>query len=364
MLIIRLGGMRNVVEVANRVLEREDLPLRFRSAEPEKDAEVNDRVNVRVVDSREQPGFPAFETTLHYRELGTNMSRSQKLESGAFVYCPRITPSWADHFRQHGIMYLDERGNCFIEKGQLFVDVRGRTRSAGSSRQAANPAVRTQSSAAQNLFAPRRAQVSGLLLSRPELLGAPTREIAQESDTSVGTTVQTLGLLLEAGYLFKADGGFRFEPDKLGPLIDAWADAYPAALGKRLELFRGHAEVESFEGLSPLGSVSGERAVPELVRGGDSVDIYLGHESDLTEVVRHARIRRDPLGNVIVRRAFWRSVAGVEEDAVRTGGEAFSGWSYALSMLVYSDLRATRDSRLLEVAEHVKKRILGGIRER
>lgn len=356
--------MRNIVEIANRVLEREGLPLRFLSVEPEKGAADTDRASVRVVDSREQPSFPAFQTTLYFRELGANISQSPQIERGTFVYCPRITPSWAEHLKKHGVMYLDERGNCFVEKGQLFVDVRGRTRSGGSFQQTGEKRARRQSLAAQNLFAPRRAQVSGLLLSRPELLGAPTRAISQESGTSVGTTVQTLGLLLEAGYLFKVDGSFRFEPDKLGSLIDAWADAYPAALGKRLELFRGYAEVESFEGLSPLGSVSGERAVPELVRGGDSVDIYLNQESDLTEVVKYARIRRDPLGNVIVRRVFWKSSTRFADDAARTGEDAFAGWPDALNMLVYSDLRATRDPRLLEAAEHVKKRILGEIRER
>ena len=179
----------------------------------------------------------------------------------------------------------------------------------------------------------------------------------------MGTTVQTLNLLVDSGYLFKTEIGFRFAPDRLVGLIDAWADAYPAALGRRLELFRGRAEIENFREISPLGAVSGEHAVPELVRGGDSVELYLADESDLKGLIRDSRIKPDPSGNVVVRKIFWQFSDLPEATTGTVGQGVFADWQYALNVVVYSDLRATQDPRLIEVADDVKTEMLEKINE-
>ena len=163
--------------------------------------------------------------------------------------------------------------------------------------------------------------------------------------------------------MFKTEGSFRFALDRLVGLIDAWADAYPAALGRRLELFRGHADVENFREISPLGTVSGEQAVPELVRGGDSVELYLADEAALKDLIRVGRIKPDQSGNVIVRKAFWQFSDSSEALIGTVGQGVFADWQRALQAVVYSDLRATQDPRLIEVADAVKAKMLEEIHE-
>ncbi len=355
--------MNHIIGDANRVLEREGLPLRLRASKQSIEGPTEDGLSVCIFDPRSAKHFQSIATILYRPELGLSVPRSPSFEAGEFVFSPRITPSWADYFRRHGVMFLDGRGNCFVDQGGLYVDVRGRTLSGTGSRQAVKRVASRQVSSAQNLFTPSRAQVSGLLLSCPDLLGATTREISRQSGTSMGTTVQTLNLLVDSGYLFKTEIGFRFAPDRLVGLIDAWADAYPAALGRRLELFRGRAEIENFREISPLGAVSGEHAVPELVRGGDSVELYLADESDLKGLIRDSRIKPDPSGNVVVRKIFWQFSDLPEATTGTVGQGVFADWQYALNVVVYSDLRATQDPRLIEVADDVKTEMLEKINE-
>ena len=340
--------MSDPIDDANRILEREGIPVRFQSVgKAPGQGVVAEVVHVEASQSLGAKSVVIYPSDRLARVL------QQELPAGAFIFADSISPSLAASLRNQGVMYLDKRGNCFIDAAPLLVDVRGRT-------QRAAPAARSKTGA-QNLFTPRRAQVSGLLLSCPEYLDKPTRSIAVSSGTAVGTTVQTLGLMMDAGYIFKTSRGFQFQPDKLDGLIDTWADTYPQGLGARLELYRGSGDAANLHGVEPLGFISGENAVPSLVHGGWSVDVYLRDSNQLKMLLTQMRLRKDPAGEVAIREAFWQLDGGVvDPELVLTEG-GFAGWPPALSMVVYADLRASKDPRLGEVSVQVKKQIVGKI---
>ena len=199
-------------------------------------------------------------------------------------------------------MFADKRGNSFISADNILLDVRGRTGDARAVAERSRGPLRERKPTA-SIFTPRRAQVSAMLLSYPVLLEASIRDIAEMASVSVGTASLTLDLLVESGFLGKTRNGYRIEEVEM--LLDAWGHAYATGLGAAREVFRGAGEPDRLGSLAPLGWVSGETAVPELVQGGRTAHLYVAGDGEAREVIRSARLRRDGTAGVVIRSAFW-----------------------------------------------------------
>ena len=104
------------VEGANLVLKREGFPFRLEPIGSVAQASAEDGMSVCIADAHDAERFQRFKTKMYQPDLGASLPRLPLFEADAFVFAPRITPSWAEYFRRHGVMYLDERGNCFIDK--------------------------------------------------------------------------------------------------------------------------------------------------------------------------------------------------------------------------------------------------------
>ena len=285
-----------------------------------------------------------------------------KFDKKDFVLAPIIPPRVADQLRQNGIMFADQRGNCFVSWPGVLIDIRGRMGSMGSARGKSREDSLSNRGGQRtaSLFTPRRAQVSALLLSSPSLLRAPIREVAGEANVSIGTANQTLDLLTGAGYLRKTRAGYRI--DNFDTLLDAWAHAYPTGLGANQQVFRGVGNIDRLADLKPLGWVSGERAVPELVSGGRTAHLYAWSESAIKDIIRAARLRQDDTGEVIIRSAFWHSAAQLrlEVDRPRLSHrveDPLATWPRAPLPVIYADLLSVGDPRLSEVAQEVRNKI-------
>lgn len=350
--------MLREIDAANRVLALEGLPVRLELRSEFGSEPPSGLLN--LIDVRD-PEVVAYPVVGFMGALPSKYFPEQRTGERFLLLSENITPAVAESLRQRNIMYLDARGNCFVNEGPIFVDIRGRTRAPESSGRARGGELSGPVNSAQNLFTPRRAQVIAVLLSFPELLGKPTRLLAKASDTSVGTTSQTLSLLKETGYLFESGSGFSFTPNKVQTLVDTWVDAYSTGLGKRLELFHGKAELSRLGDIDPRGWVSGEAAVPELVRGGDSVTLYVDHRNDLKSLIKDSRMRNDPQGNVLVRRAFWSQPWAPDLQRVIDSESDMHGWSVAPRILLIADLAATRDPRLVEVSQTIRAQLLRDI---
>ena len=253
---------------------------------------------------------------------------------------PRVTERSAEMFRQLGINYLDFAGNAFITFDGVHIDVRGRRFQAPHS-----ASLPRMTRGGVNLFSAKRSQVIFALLSWPELLERPVRELAKTAGVSLGQAQETLELLTEYGFL---DDRKQFVRSQHERLIDLWAAAFPTGLGSQSKTGRLAGDWRGFDpgGFDPgetTVSVSGEAAVPDLLRP-ETMVLYT--DEFPTELIRAHRWRRDEAQpNIFLRRQFWQPQDSPEEPDVHR-----APW-----LLVYADLLAANDSRQREAAEQLRE---------
>lgn len=241
----------------------------------------------------------------------------------------------ADLFRSEGLAFLDSAGNAFLTYPPLLVWVKGERRKA--MRMAQEP---------QGLaFQPRGLQVLFTLLCDPALADRPYREIAAMANVAHGTVGWVMNDLRGLGHILELKSVRRLTE---GPrLLQRWAEAYAQTLRPRLLLDR-------FRSNDLAWALPGNVLGTGLLLGGepaaDAFTHYLkpglatlyGSSMDNRFLLTH-RLRRDPAGNVELRRKFW-TFDGEEPGLVPL-------------VLVYADLLATGDPRCIETAGLLQERI-------
>lgn len=260
------------------------------------------------------------------------------LERPLLVAAPYVPDAAAHALVARDVQFVDSAGNMRLGWDGMSVDVRGY-------RPPAAQAPRRDPSASRALTR-SGAMVVFALLSWPDLVARPVREIAAASGAAVGTVHAALGALAEAGYVYESGG--RAGLNRAGELLDRWAEAYTVRLARTLDL-------GSF-------SIADEARRPDLERALVAAGALIGGELagsriDATlrpttatfyvealpvELVAGFRLRRDDAaGTVHFRRRFWRrSDDGVE---------------LVPSPLVFADLLASGDPRQREHAERVRR---------
>lgn len=252
----------------------------------------------------------------------------------------RITRRSAAAFRDADIQFVDTLGNAFIKFGSVRVDVQGRTEPAARTSESDYPLARPKRPA--NIFSPRRSQVILALLTWPELSSANIREIANAAGVSVGQAHDALTQLDQAGFLITASKRL----DRTDDLLDYWTAAYPAGLGRRLNVAEYHGDP-----LTPVRRPRAEQPVylsSESAEGTDiarpaTLTVYLDILDPRLPIMNRWSSSPDHPPNIFVRHKFWASPRPDEERPSATTQNA--PWP-----LVYADLVATGDARLGEVA--------------
>jgi hypothetical protein len=257
----------------------------------------------------------------------------------------RVSPRSAAALRDAGIQFVDALGNASIAFGSVLVEVQGRTGPAAQRSDIPPDAVSRQPA---NIFSSRRAQVILALLSWPEISTAKIRNIAKAAGVSVGQAHETVGQLQRIGFIVPVSRRL----DRVDELLDLWTAAYPAGLGRQLEIARFHGD--------PARPVSGLRAdqscylSSESARGSGVVrpatlTVYLDDLNRRLPALNRWDASPDRPPNILVRRKFWTSPHADEERPAPEGQNA--PWP-----LVYADLLSTRDDRLSEVAKSWRSR--------
>lgn len=249
---------------------------------------------------------------------------------------PRVTERSAELLRQLGINYLDPAGNAFISFAGVRIDVRGRRQEA-----AHGIGMPRLTRGGVNLFSTKRSQVIFAILSWPELLDRPIRELAATSGVSLGQAQETLELLSQYGFL---DTRRQLVEPQRDRLIDQWAAAFRTGLGSATTTGHFSGDWGGFDPGETAVHVSGEAAVPDLLRP-ETVVLYT--EKFPTQLIRSYRWRKDEARpNIFLRHQFWKPL-----DAAAGPGVYEAPW-----LLVYADLLASNDSRQREVAEQLRGR--------
>lgn len=256
-----------------------------------------------------------------------------------FVVGPRIHASSADTMRTRGIWYADDAGNAYLRGRGLLVDVRGRRGPASLA------LSRHDKSGPANPFTPKRAQVVFVLLSEPTLVDAPLREIAEKSGVSLGLAKDTIDALEHVGFVEQLGSHRRLI--RRGELLDLWASAYPTGLGRSNRLIVANGEIGHWAAPGNVDvAVSGEHAVPALIRNPESLVLYISSDGDkgpLRGLMRMNRWHNDPHGNIIIRDLFWRDLRPTNQ------------LDTAPAALIYADLLASHEPRQLEVAGEMRR---------
>jgi len=305
------------------------------------------------IDSLDQPreaGVDAIVTLSHAdakaryaAEVKVPMTLSAVARHSSSVPYPRlivgdrISRRSAVAYRGAGIQFVDALGNAFIAFGSVLVDVQGRTEPIDQS--VKDSADDPRSRQPTNLFSPGRAQVILALLAWPELAGGRIREIANAAGLSVGQTHDALGRLEQAGFLIPTSKKLT----RTSELLDYWAAAYPAGLGRRLEVAQYYGDPAKPVRSETPCYVSGESAAGVDIARPATLTVYLDKPDTRLPILNRWSRSPDRRPNVFVRRKFWISPRSLEEDPATTTQNA--PWP-----LVYADLMATGDARLGEVA--------------
>ncbi|SEB46825.1 type IV toxin-antitoxin system AbiEi family antitoxin [Arthrobacter woluwensis] len=252
-----------------------------------------------------------------------------------FILGPRATERSAEMFRQLGINFLDQAGNAYITFKGVHIDVRGRrlTTSAKS-----NLDTSRLPRGGVNLFSTKRAQVIFAILSWPQLLREPVRQLAHTAGTSLGQTQETLGLLEAEGFLDEHRSLIQHRQDRL---IDQWTATYPAGLGARSKVRAFSGDFSSLRSSTFSAYVAGEAAIPGILRP-ETLTLFTVESP--TELIREHRWRRTTENpNIFLRRQFWHGLHP-EEPGIHT-----APW-----LLTYAELMAANENRQLEAAHTVR----------
>ena len=134
----------------------------------------------------------------------------------------RISPQAKEALQQRGISYLEANGNACIQAAGLFVFVTGE-------RPLKTGAVNTNKA-----FTKTGLKVVFALLSNPEVVSMPYREIAAQTGVSLGAVNNAVKGLKTAGYLLENRRG-KWQLHQGNKLLQKWTDAYVHRLKPTLE---------------------------------------------------------------------------------------------------------------------------------
>jgi hypothetical protein len=266
-----------------------------------------------------------------------------KAERPFLLLTPYVTPTLADILTQGGLGFVDLAGNIHLAVGdEHLFHVQGR-----KPRPAERKARGLGAGGYQALFA---------ILAKPELIGAPVRDIAVA--TGVGKTIvaELLRRLEDEGWLARRKG--RVVPLRpLGGLIDRWLTGYADVLRPKLLIgrYRGNDEqptaIERRIERTLDGKIrwcfGGAAAAFRLTKHYRGETTVLHVERPVPDLTREIRVLPAADGPLVLVRA--------------PGPVGFAGPKphTAHPLLVYTELLLAGGEREREAAADVRERYLG-----
>lgn len=256
---------------------------------------------------------------------------------------PWVSPKTAASLIHLGIPFLDAAGNAYIDRPGAIILIRGNPKPAGIS-------MRPTSKAST----PQGLVVTYTLLTNPEALRLPLRQISAISGTALSTVDEAIRDLVKNGQISIRSDGARVFIDR-PRAIQEWMSNYSARLRPRLGALRFDAPTgdwwKSFD-FGPHQVHIGGEAAAELLAGGlkaRTLTLYCRPES-YKELIRAAKLRASPTGATEILEPFWPR----ESDPVSPEGEP----PLVHPLLVCADLVRTGDSRNLEAAQEIHDHFL------
>lgn len=276
--------------------------------------------------------------------LGVLIDRVHTMVQPALVCTEYVNPVQADKLKAANVQFMDAAGNAYINQPPLYVFIKGNKPDAQA------VALRGGGNRA---FEPTGLKVIYAFLTRPSMITAPYREIAQYTGVALGAVGWVINGLRDAGFLLDVRGREARELINKKRLIDRWVEAYIEKLRPKLLIGVFLADTPEWWHRTPIEALGarmgGELAAAKLTGAlrPEQTILYLPEqaERDFLLAARLRRVRGLPppntTGLISIYRPFW-----LDEEPLGSGGCVHP-------VLVYADLVATADPRNLEVARQL-----------
>ncbi|WP_165497808.1 type IV toxin-antitoxin system AbiEi family antitoxin [Pseudoduganella albidiflava] len=259
------------------------------------------------------------------------------------LVAPHVSRTLAEHCKAIGLQFIDTCGNAYLRAPGLFILISGEK---DDNRRPAFDAPR-------GLTNPAGLRVVFALLSRPELVNAPFKDIAVHAGVSLGTAYNALEDLERRGYLINKGKAGRRKLLERRRLVDEWMINFPTTLRTKLNGRRFSAPDpnwwQSFH--SDAGFAWGAEVAAAKMTGylkPVTQTLYVeatDRELLIKTLAKQYRIKPDLNGEIEVLEKFWH-------------WQPESADNVAPPLLVYSELLAMLDPRTQETAEIIKERFI------
>lgn len=259
-----------------------------------------------------------------------------------------LTSALADECVDHDLQFIDLAGNLYVHAPGQYMLVTGRPANPEIRRLASRsgrPAISASASALRMIF---------VLLSAPELVGRPYREIAAAAGVALGTVASVFDDLRERGLLAGTDDRRLLDP---AALREEWTINYPLRLLPKLNVQRFAADDPSWWQHAELpagqawwsGEVAAAKLTGQLRPGAQTLYVEPTVRPAVTmALAKRHRLRADPAGTLEIIDAFWHL------DKARTERVT------APPLLVYADLQRTREPRNAQAAMLIRAKMEQG----
>ena len=261
--------------------------------------------------------------------LGLLKNQLDQFKNIPILITTYLNPELAETIRKLEINYLDTAGNAFIKEWPLYIDIRGKKLEKGD----------IPKNIIGRAFQPAGLQIIYALLCNPNLEKNNYREIADLTNTGLGTVQIAFKDLERQGYIIDLGKQGKKIINKEG-LMKKWVLQYPDKL-KPKYFFGRYTKDENFNlenlDIRKFGGLwGGETAAAKLTNYLKPFihTIYIGGK--VGEFIIKNRLRKNQNGNIEIVKKFWEFTE--DNDIVNP-------------ILVYADLLATGDPRNIETAD-------------
>ncbi|MEZ0190864.1 type IV toxin-antitoxin system AbiEi family antitoxin [Ralstonia solanacearum] len=263
----------------------------------------------------------------------------------ALLATTHLTSALADECIEHDLQFIDLAGNLYVHAPGQYLLITGRSANPEIKRLASRsgrPAISASASALRMIF---------VLLSAPELVNRPYREIAAAAGVALGTVGSVFDDLRERGLLAGTAGRRLLDP---AVLREEWSINYPLRLLPKLNVQRfaagdpswwQHAELPAGQAWWS-GEVAAAKLTGQLRPGAQTLYVEPTARPAVTmALAKHHRLRADPAGRLEIIDAFWHLDERWMEKAT------------VPPLLVYADLLRTREPRNAEAAVLIREKM-------
>ncbi len=253
-----------------------------------------------------------------------------------------INPKLGEKLKQERVQYIDAAGNAFICSPPIYVSIQGNRKDADT--------IPEQQEGGR-AFKPIGLKVIFAFINDRELINAPYRKIAAQTNVALGNIGWILKDLINQGFVEESSKSDTKRILRTRALINKWAEEYPLKLRPKLILGKYTTENRNWHeniDLDKCGAQwGGELAASKLTNylSPEKYVVYIEKEN-LNIFLRAAKLRKAALNRqeemeILVIEKFWKDR---EEDSRR---------DIVPPALIYADLIETGNTRNLDVAERI-----------